>query len=695
MRCENSNVARLLRPKTIAIVGASERDGSFGQRIVKAVTGGYHGAVYPVNPKYNSINGITSYPDLGALPATPDCVLLAVSDASIVSALENAAEAGIPSAVIFGRAYGEHGDGRQRTDVLASIARGAGMALGGANCMGFINWVDRLQVTGMPFNSLADAGNVSLVSHSGSTWSGLVGNQRQIRFNYAVSAGQELATTAADYLKFFLQDESTRVVAAVLETVRDPEGFLEALEQADAQDIPVVALKLGRSDAGKNFALSHTGALSGSNAAYNAIFERNNVISVRTLDELTDVVELFQSPRKPTTGEIGVGTDSGGERQLIVDIASDVGVKFAALMPETNERLEQYLDPGLEPANPVDYWGDGDDVMEPCLSALADDPGVGMVVMAVNMVGGRNALGGIVTTIETVFGKTQKPVAIMGNIATTMARDEVAGVRAKGISVLMGTETALKGINHYMNYHFRDRRSRSGSTFVPSEFQSKWLKRIGQSGRTAFSSAEGFELLHDYGIPSAAWASIKRPEDLDAFAGQHGYPLVLKIDAPEIAHKSEVGGVIVGLRNHEEARQALATLKERHPNAPVIAQAMAKGSELLLGMTVDPQFGPVVTVGMGGIFVEILRDAVSMIPPFAPQDALANLKRLACYPILAGARGQTSADIEAIIEIISRFGNMCIELKSVIREMEINPLMVGGNKAAAVDCLIVPFNESE
>lgn len=694
MTGHSSKVANLLRPKSIAIIGASERVGTFGQKLLNSVSGGFGGAVYPINPKYQSINGVPCFPDIASLPSTPDCALLAVGDGSIVAAFETVAEAGIPSAVIFGRGYGEHHDGRPRTDVLAGIARNAGMALAGANCMGFLNLVDRLQVTGYPFASLGKAGQVALVSHSGSTWSGLVGNSRQLRFNYAVSAGQELATSAADYLKFFLDEGDTRVVACVLETIRDPEAFLEALEQADHQGVPVVILKLGRSDAGKEFALSHTGALSGSNAAYDAIFKRYNVVSVRTLDELADTVELLQSSRRPATREIGIGTDSGGERQLIVDIAADVGVKFAHLTAATDGRLAKYLDPGVEPSNPLDYWGDGGDVMAPCLSALADDPGVGLVVMASNMVTGRDVLRNCVSAIETVFETTEKPVALLGNIATTMAHAEIAALREKGIPVLMGTETALKSIEHYVSYHFRDRVARGRHQVRASEFQAKWLHRIAQAAPPSLPSAVGFELLRDYGIASAAWAPINSLEDIEGFGKRYGYPLVLKIDAPEIQHKSEVGGVVVGLRDLQQAQSAWRNLKERHPYAPIIAQAHAKGTELLLGMNVDEQFGPVVTVGMGGIFVEILRDAISLIPPFAPADVLAGLKSLACYPILAGARGQTPADLRTVAESISCFGDMCLELSSVILEIEINPLMLSGNQVVAVDCLIVPRNGS-
>ena len=307
-----------------------------------------------------------------------------------------------------------------------------------------------------------------------------------------------------------------------------------------------------------------------------------------------------------------------------------------------------------------------------------------MVVMASNLVPGRGGLQNCITALESVFERTDKPVALFGNVATTMARAEVAGLRAKGVPVLMGTETALKSIEHFLAYHFRKRAVLGGLERRSSDVGSRWLRRIADAARPSLPSAVGFELLRDYGIASAAWASVEGPEEIAAFAEQHGYPLVLKIDSPDIPHKSEVGGVFVGLQDLDQAQHAWSTLKHRHPKAPIIVQAQAKGTELLLGMNVDDQFGPVVTVGMGGIFVEILRDSISLIPPFV----LAHLKRLAGYPILAGARGQKPANLQASAEAISRFGDMCLELSSVIREIEINPLMLNSSQIVAVDCLI-------
>ena len=326
------------------------------------------------------------------------------------------------------------------------------MAVCGSNCMGFVNFVDGLKVSGNPPPIPERFGPVGLISHSGSTWSGFVGNQRELVFNYAISAGQEIATTMADYLGFLLEQPETRVVGCIMEALRDPERFLAAVEAADRQGVPVVVLKLGRSERGRTLALAHSGALTGSDSAYRAVFERRNVIVTQTPDELADTLELLSSPRRPSAAGIGIVTDSGGERELIVDLASDVGAPLADLTPETEARLTEVLDPGMTPDNPVDSYGDGRTLLQECLSVIADDPHVGIVALATNLVHGRAYLQRCTAAIEAVFNATEKPALVFGNLHSTISREAAAQLRAQGIPVLMGTTTALLAMKHLSDW---------------------------------------------------------------------------------------------------------------------------------------------------------------------------------------------------------------------------------------------------
>jgi acetate---CoA ligase (ADP-forming) len=683
-------VERLLRPKSIAIVGASPRAGSFGDQLFKATKSlGFAGSVSLVNPKYSEIAGLPCYSDLAQLPEKPDCILVGVADRHVVPTLEEAARSSVPAAVVFGRLHGEMNSDSSLADTVAAIGRSAGMAICGGNCMGFVNSVDGIQATGMPFHALPHSSGVSLVSHSGSTWSGLVGNQRQIGFDFAISAGQELVTSAADYVSFLLEETETRVIACVLETLRDPDKFLFAMEKARHKGVPVVALKLGRSEAGRQFAISHSGAISGSNNAYNAVFERYGVISVRTLDELLDTVELLSCSRQPPAPGVAVGTDSGGERQLIVDLAADVGLTFCSLEPSTLEHINKHLDPGVEASNPLDYWGDGNDVMAPCLTAMAKDPNVGMVVMATNLPPGREFVEMCVAAVTDVHVQTDKPVVVMGNMASTMAHEAVSRLRQRKIPVLMGTETGLRAIKHAVDYSARRLIGvRDPTIRVPRAFEHAEHADI-EGGDRVMRSAAGFRLLEAHGIRTARWRDLESAEEAARFADLVGYPVVLKIDDPDIPHKSEVGGVMIGISDADTARSAFNKLRYAHQSSPIIAQKQVEGIELIVGMIKDPSFGPIITVGLGGIFVEIFNDVATLVPPFDNSQALSALRKLRSYPILVGARGQPPADIESICRTLTAFGTFSVRMSGQLSEFEVNPLLAGPVGAVAVDCLAV------
>ncbi len=550
---QNQSIDKLLRPNSIAIVGASNRGETFSFNLLKSLSShGYRGEIFPVNPRYDTIGSVRCYPSLSSLPSVPDCVLYAVADRNLVAAVEEGAACGAAGGVIFGRAQGSDANGRDIQASITAIGRNAGMSLCGANCMGYLNLLDGLQVAGMPFAGLAAKSGISLVSHSGSTWAGLVGNKRGIGFDFAISAGQELITNIGHYIDFLLDQESTRAIVCIIEAVRDPDRFLSAVNRADRLGVPVIALKLGRSEKGKRFAISHSGALSGSTAVYEAVFEAQNLIQVRTLDELLDTVELFAGPRRPKGIGIGIGTDSGGERQLIVDVATDVGIDLPELSPASALKIQQLLDRGMEAANPLDYWGDGKDVMAPCLSLLSEDPAIETVVMASNMPPGRPFVAQCADAIIEVSQRTEKPVALMGNIATTMACDGIARVRAAGIPVLMGTDTGLRALRHFTRY-------RPGSAkplLSPGNEEYakilEWKRGIGSHRRT-LASADGFDLLTTFGIEVAPFARIASCDDLERILEGKTFPIVLNIDYTANPHKNEVNGFMLGISTKEQA----------------------------------------------------------------------------------------------------------------------------------------------
>ena len=686
----------LLRPRSIAIVGASGREDSFGRQLQRSIGSlGYEGQIYLINPKYEQIHGLRAYPSLESLPEPVDCVAMAIADPALPRNLELAATARARAAVLFGRAHGQDETGCDLTQALSSIAQAANMSLCGANCMGFVNLVDKLQMTGFPFSTLKQPGQVALVSHSGSTWSGIVGNLRQLRFNYAISAGQELATGVADYIDFLVQQAGTRVICLVLETVRQPEKFLAAVQRARDQGIVIIALKLGRSVQGQIFAQSHSGAMSGSADVYDAIFARHGVIGVRTLDELMDTAELFAAPRRPHNAQIGLGCDSGGERQLIADLSESLDLPFASLSPQTVSKLEGLLDPGVEASNPLDYWGDGKDVIAHALLALAEDPEVGTLVMATNIPDGQDFTNTCTRALQTAWAGTSKPLVMMGHVANTMSPSECERYRAWGVPVLMGTETALRALQHYSRYHAPASQplEQAPMPVCSEQVLARWRERLVQAAACG-QSVQDFELLRDFHVPVPASHSTAQLNEALAFAARVGFPLVAKIDNPSVAHKSDLGGVVLGIDSGAALREGFIRLQAIAPG-PVLIQQQCKGSEWILGMKLDPQFGPTFTFGLGGIFVETLKDFITLLPGDSLQAIEQRIRALKTCPMLTGARGRPVTDLQQLAAVVQGFMHMGLALKDHIQEMEINPLLVDGNRMVAVDLLVIAREETQ
>jgi acyl-CoA synthetase (NDP forming) len=682
----------LLRARSLAVVGASGTPGSFGHALLRQLLdNGYAGAVYPVNPGRTAIDGARCYLSLADLPGLVDCAVLAVADERLEGALQEVAAARIPAAVVFG-GIPTPGKGAALPDRLRRIAEDSGVALLGGNAMGFYNARDRLYVSGYPLQGRADAGGIAIVSHSGSSFSALANSGRGLRFSYLISPGQELILTAADYLQFLLEQPETRVIGLFLETVRDPDRFISSLERAAALEIPIVALKVGRSPRGREMALAHSGALAGSDEAFRAICERWGVIQVGSLDEMADTLELLASPRRVRGGGLALAGDSGGERALIVDRAAALGVPWADLGKETLGVIAAALDPGLEAANPLDLWGSGRDwqrIYETCLTAMATDPATGVVVLAVDLVRGSRLVPGYIEAAERVHAATETPIAIMGNLTSAIDPAAATRLRALGIPVLMGTDTALAALCHALTW----RPAPAGALDIETDpaVCAYWWSVLSRRS-TPLDEIESKRLLAAWGVPTIAERAVASETEAVAAAEALGWPVALKTAAPGVMHKSDVGGVALGLRDGREVVAAYRDLRQRlGPRAVVQRQAPMVGAvELFLGLTVDAQFGPLVTVGLGGVWVEALGDVAAALPPLSASQAEGLVHRLRGASLLTGARGRPAVDLAALANTIAAFSRMAVALGPVLAEIDVNPLLVGPAGVVALDALVVP-----
>ncbi|MEX2421017.1 MAG: CoA-binding protein, partial [Actinomycetota bacterium] len=427
-----------------------------------------------------------------------DLVILAVSNALLEEQMRLAADTGAGSAVIFASGYEEPRlDAPPLTERLASIARDAGMAVCGGNCMGFANLERRVRALGFYEPKDVRVGGVTFISHSGSAFSAVLHNDRGLGLNLAVSAGQEFVTTVADYLIYALGLESTRVIGLFIETIRDPAGFRSALELAVSRDVPIVALKVGRETFTRELVAAHSGALAGEDGAYEALFEAYGVSRVDSLDEMADTLALFAAGRRAGPGGLASVHDSGGERALIVDSAAAVEVPFAQISSATTERLEALLDPGLPAVNPLDFWGTGRDahqIVTGCVRALLEDEDTAALAFAVDLTTEDTPDMGYIAMGKATFGETNKPYAMLSNFSSGIDRSDAKLLEEAGIPVLEGTLTGLAAFKHLFAH--RDHRAlppAGGPSPVTEEVRERWAARL--SSGEELDELDGLELL--------------------------------------------------------------------------------------------------------------------------------------------------------------------------------------------------------
>jgi acetate---CoA ligase (ADP-forming) len=683
----------MLEARSVAVVGASTRDGSVGhQAVLQLVRGGFSGAVYPVNPRYDEVEGIRCFASLDDLPDAPDLAIIAVANARLEEQIGLAASLGVGSAVIFASGEGRSGDGSEAlVDRLTLMAGEAGMVLCGGNCMGFVNFEHRLRALGFEEREDLEPGSVTWISHSGSAFSALLHNDRGMRFNLAVSPGQEFTTTMADYLFYALDRPSTRMAALFLETVRDPGRFRAALALAAERDVPVVALKVGREEAARPLIAAHSGALAGEDLTFDALFETHGVIRVETLEEMVETLELLGAGRRAAPGGLASVHDSGGERAHLLDVAGAVGVPLAGISKDTRDRLAAVLEPGLPAVNPLDAWGTGagyEGVFLESLEALGADPDTGAVAMAVDLAGEDLEAGYESVAMETAR-RIEKPFAMLCNLPTAVDREAAARLRGAGIPVLEGTRSGLVAFRGL--FFLRDARAApppERSDPVPAQIRDGWRQRL--ASERPWSELEALALLADYGIPVPRARAVSNADEACEAAEALGWPVVLKTVTPGVTHKADVGGVVLGIGDRAAVPAAYHDLAARLGPEALVAETAPTGVELALGIVRDDQFGPLVMAAAGGLLVEVLQDRRFTLPPVDEARARRLLDGLQVRRLLDGVRGAPSADIDSVARVVVRLSELALDLGDALEALDLNPLIAAPQGCMAVDALVVP-----
>ncbi len=665
----------MLGARSMAVVGASPRPDSFGSRMVLEAQRG-SAQFHLVNPRYDRIGELPCVPSLADVGEPVDVVLLGVPDAVLPDQLAAAAAAGARSAVVFGSAHGLR-------DTIKTIATDAGMALCGAGCMGFVNNALGVRALGYLEPDPVPDGGVGLVTHSGSAFSTLLRSRRGFGFRLAVSSGQELVTDTADYVDYALDDPETRIIGLLLETPRAVPRLRRALLRAAEQDVPVVILTVGGSPRGRAMVAAHSGALAGEHAAWQAFCAATGAVHVTDLAEFSDTLELFSAGRRAKRGGIATVHDSGAERALLADLAHEMGVEFADLAPETLATIGGMLDDGLAPTNPLDVWGTGADTRNlfgGCLRAMVDDPAVAVTALAVDLVTEFDGDTSYADAVTDVAKHTDAPVAVLASVASAIDPSPADRLRDSGIPVLEGARSGLAALGHLARWPLP---VDTAAHVVNADRQTRWHED---------SLASGAALLADYGVPVVASLPARSVGEALVAADTLGYPVALKTAGA--LHKSDIGGVVLGLADEAALSVAYAAMADSLGPAVTVEPMIPSGVEVSVGFVRDDSFGPLLIVAAGGTLVELLADRAVACPPISHAGALRLLDGLRIRPLLAGFRGAPAVDIDALADVIVRFSEMATELGEVVDAVEANPVIASPHGVVAVDALVVPRPQS-
>lgn len=689
-------IGTLFQPASVAVVGVSQRHDAVGSVVVGNLRKwGFGGAIYPINPRYQELDGHRCWPDIASLPATPDAIFLAVPAPKVPDLLCEAAERGIQSACINAAGFADAGpEGRNLEDAVLQTVRQSGMALCGPNNMGFINVAGRVPLWTSPDLPLANAGPVAAISQSGAIAISLTFDAGHFGYSYIVTVGNETGCTVSDYLDYMAADDRVQVVQLYLESVRDPDRFAEAAMRAHDRGLRMVAVKVGRSAQSRALVSGHTGAIAGEDSVYDAFFRKLGIMRVATLDQMIEATKLALANRvlrRP--GRVAVVTLSGGEAALAADIATAHGIQLTSLSATTEDRLEALVGSANARRNPIDAWGKGWDVdrYQDVVDALTADPVVDGIVCTITPSHRDSHDEGVFTGVAracvTASNRSNKLFATLKMVAAAPRSAAVAdALQHQSLPYLCGLDASFGALAAWRDAQPQSRAVSSR----PAGLEPVTLTRaMDEPALFAALTDGGARFAGSVAVPSTA-AAIEAAESL-------GFPVALKGVAPDLPHKTDLGLVQLNIHSPDELRDAFDRMQgrlRRHTRdalATLVVQAMTPaGLELLVSARNDPQFGTVVVVGLGGVHVELFRDTVTRLGPVDVETGEAMLGDLSGAALLRGFRGKPAADAAAAARFIAALSFICAANGERVAALEVNPLIVlpQGEGAVAVDLVV-------
>jgi acetate---CoA ligase (ADP-forming) len=691
-------VRSVLEPRSLALVGASRRPGSVGAEVLRnLVEAGFEGALYPVNPKAESLLGVPAYPRLAEVPGEVELAVIAVPAVAVVDTAREAAAKGARALVVLSAGFSETGEeGARRERELLAVCRENGMRLVGPNCLGVLNTAPdvRLDATFIP--QPPPPGSVAFVSQSGALGLALAefAEERRLGVSSFASVGNRADVTGNDFLEYWEEDGRTEVALFYIESFSDPRRFARVARRA-GKKLPVLAVKSGRSAAGARAASSHTGALlAASDRTVDALFSQAGVVRTETLDELLDVASLLAEQPLPAGRRVGIVTNAGGPGIMCADACDAAGLEVPETPPEVRKRLAKFAAAEAGLGNPVDLIAAaGAEEYRKAIVELARWEGIdALIVIFIRPLA--TTAEDVAAAIAAAVAELPRPIPVQAVFITTAERAPLAA--AAGVPTHLQPEGAARALGKaaaYAEWRRQPAAEPAEPDGIRTDEVAATIAEALAAGREWLSAAECERVLRCYGIATPEARVVSSPEAAGAAAAEIGGRVALKAHGAGILHKSELGAVVVGLSGAEEVERAAAAMQSSleaqglHPESFLVQQMVEDGTELLVGVATDPVFGPVVACGAGGTAVELLGDVVLRVCPLTETDPAEMIRSLATFPLLTGFRGATPADLPSLEDLIQRIGALADTHQEIV-ELDLNPVLATPTGATAADARI-------
>ncbi|MFO8163548.1 MAG: acetate--CoA ligase family protein [Desulfatiglandales bacterium] len=704
------SLKKVFDPKSVAVIGASEVPGKASERRTRSlIEGGYKGKIYLINPKRSELFGRKAYPSITEIEGQVDLVMIVVAPRFLTSAVADSVKMGAKGIIIITAGLGESGEEGKKieAEILEEAAK-TGAFIIGPNCSGMFSASANMNFLGVPN---IEGGSISVLAQSGNVIDSLThyARIRGVGFSKIISVGNAIGVHFHEYIDYLKDDPDTKVIMTYLEGIKDGNSLVRVARET-AKNKPIIALKVGRSSAGARAAASHTGSLAGDEVIVDAAFRQAGIVRVSNADELFDMAEVFAGCPLPKGNKVAILSEGGGDNSIAADNAEKYGMVVPVLREETQEKIKPFLLEGMPASNPVDYGGTAEEnphMITECVNVCMEDNQVDGIFITGFFGGFKEIIAPHVAELEEKAAQDmvdlvqtyKKPLFVH----TSFARDPIKALdilKAAGVPVIESSERTAQCLSALM--HFSMNQKKIGQIQIPTgEAKNRppvktLFKKVLEEKRNNLLETESRELLKEYHISLPEAKLADSAEKAVEIGNSMGYPLAMKVVSPDIIHKSDAGGIKLGINNQEDIKTAFEKIvanaekvaEKKNILGTLISPMAKKGQECIIGMIKDAQFGPVIMFGLGGIFVEVLKDVSFRVAPLAAEDIDEMVKEIQGYKILTGIRGEKPKDIEAIKDILSKLSEIVID-NPEIKEIDLNPVIVHEKGLSVVDSRVI------